>query len=1213
MSNKQSQTIKTFNIMFKEFFMLEIRTQLRQPMVYVFFLVVALMVFGAVVNDDIIIGGDTGNVNKNAPYVIGQYVAVIGLIGIVMITAFMNNAALRDFHYQYDQILFSTPVRKGSYLAGRFLGAYLVSLLPFLGVFAGVLLGVAMPFVPADKVGPFNAQAYLSSLYTFIIPNTFFMGAVIFVLAIRFKSTVVSFIGSISVLVLYIISQGMIGDLDNENLATMLDPLAIRSYLLATKYWTVAEKNTLTVPLEGYLLLNRILWIGVGLVLLLLGYLGFSFSRRKSGAAKRESAHLKNPVGLYEQLKKLPEVSVNFGKKAAWQQFTNQVKVEFLGTIRSVPFIVLLFAALVNTLPSLIYVTEFSGNTISYPVTYNVISTIKGSLFLFVLAIVIYYSGVLVWKERDARMNEFYDAYAFPDWILYTAKVLALSGMVAVILLVAIFSGMLVQAIHGYTRFQPELYISELMLIELSYFLMLIIISVFIHVLVNNKYLGYFVIVAYLIVEEFVISGALEVNHNLLLPGSRPDYTYSDMNGYGPFIPGLTWFTLYWLAFFGLVAVASLLLWPRGRARGFATRLRIAGSRFTPPLARLTGSLALLWIVLGGFIFYNTNILNEYQNPEDAKALRVAYEQKYKQYEGISQPRVSRVHYRIDLEPEERNLFTDVEMVLVNKTNGPVDSLHLSLPRGGVQISDISLNREAELVLDDEELDYRIYHLAEALQAGDSLQLRVKGALVSRGFENEVSNTGITENGSFFNRASFVPSLGYQSNREISSREDREEYELPERPRMASIDDQEARMNNYITNDADWIRMETVISTSPDQIAVAPGTLLKEWEEDGKRYFRYRLDKSVLHFTSFISARYEVKREKWEDVDVEVYYHPEHAYNVDHMAEAIKASLDYYSEHFSPYPHEQARIIEFPRYATFAQAFPGTMPYSEAIGFIENLEDEETRDNVFHTVAHEMAHQWWAHQVIGGNVQGATMLSETMSQYASLMVMDRHKGREHTLEYLRYEMDRYLRRRGAEREKEVPIKLVENMPYIHYQKGSVLLFALQDYMGEDSLNQALQRYSRAVSYQEPPYTTSEEMLDYIRKSAPDSLDYLITDLFDKITLYSNRTLEASYSNTDDGRYEVQLKVSSQKFYADSLGVEKEAALDDWIDIGVYAEDSEGEEELIYLQRKKISESEQTFKVIVDRKPTKAGIDPRNLLIDRIPDDNVKKVRAPEEA
>ena len=1193
--------------MFKEIFSLELRQHFTQYMVYIFFLLIGLLVYGAVVSDNVSIGGDTGNIYKNAPYVVAQYTAIIGILGMVLVTAFINSSALRDYQHKFDQILFSTPVSKGNFLFGRFLGGYLAAVVPFLGVFAGILIGCAMPWMEPERVGPFMLDAYLNSLVIFVLPNTLLVGAVVFALAVTFRSTIVSFIGIIVLLVLYIVSQLLVGDLDNENLAMLLDPFAIRTHRIATKYWTVADKNTLTVSLSGYMLLNRLLWIGVSLVILGVTYASFSFTGRKQ---RRKTTTLEPTNELkpaFVQLEPLPAVTLHNDAAARWRQFANQIKIDFLGTVRSTPFIILLFVGLVNTLPSLWYVTKAAGDVVNYPVTYNVLNTLKGSLFLFLYAIVIYYSGVLVWRERDARMDTFYDAYAYPDWIMYLAKVISLIGLIAIVLLISIFSGVLMQLMHGYTRIQLDLYLAD-MTVEWVSLSFIAVLSMFIHVLVNNKYLGYFAIVAYLIAQEFILKEALEVDHNLLLFGAYPGYTYSDMNGFGPAITGLVWFNLYWLLVCGLLSVVAILLWSRGKETNLRQRFQIARARFTPTTRTVTAVIGGLWLVVGAYIFYNTNILNDYVNPETHEEHRAAYEQQYKRYEGIAQPRITSAKYFIDLEPYERNLYTKTDLTLKNKTNQLIDSLHLTYASSGIKLRQVELPG-ATMVLDDSLLGYRIYRLAQPLRPGDSLAMTVRSAYESRGFENTVGLTEVVQNGSFFNHNHLLPAIGYEKRWEITDRQDRKDHNLPKRDRMPSIDNRRATRQNYLSDDADWVHYETVMSTAPDQIAVAPGTLLREWEEDGKRYFHYRLEPKALHFASFISARYQVLRERWQGVDVEVYYQPEHAYNVARMAEAVKASLAYYSEHFSPYPHRQARIIEFPRYASFAQAFPGTMPYGEGIGFIENLEDEDSRDRVLHVVAHEMAHQWWAHQVIGADVQGATLLTETMAQYASLMVMKHEKTERSVGDYRRYEVDNYLRSRGAEELKEVPLWLVENMGYVHYQKGSNVMYALQDYIGEDKVNQALRDYAQQVAYQEPPYTTSRDLLTHFRAVTPDSLQGFVTDLFERMTLYSNHTEEATYKTLDDDRFQVDFTVVSEKFYADSLGAESEVPVNDWIDIGVYAEDQAGEDSLIYVDRRKITQRENTFSVVVDHRPTKAAIDPNALLIDRVPDDNEKPVTA----
>ncbi len=451
--------------------------------------------------------------------------------------------------------------------------------------------------------------------------------------------------------------------------------------------------------------------------------------------------------------------------------------------------------------------------------------------------------------------------------------------------------------------------------------------------------------------------------------------------------------------------------------------------------------------------------------------------------------------------------------------------------------------------------------------------------------------------------------LGYNSGVELSDKNTRRKYNLPEKDRMPRLraDSSKYHMQNYVSDGlSDFINVETFISTSSDQIAIAPESLLKEWEEDGRKHYHYKTDHPSQNFYSFISARFEKATRKWKGVDIEIYYDAKHHQNVERMMDAVQGSLEYYTENYGPYYHKQCRIIEFPRYASFAQAFPGTMPYSESVGFIINLEDETKNNIVDAVIAHEMAHQWWAHQVVGANMQGGTMLSESFSEYSSLMTMKKMAETPMEMrEFIKYDHDRYLRGRNSETEKELPLYKVENQGHIHYGKGAVILYALQDYIGEEKVNMALKSFLEEYRYVGPPYPTSLDFLDHLEPLVPDSLKYLIDDWFKEIALYDNRLKKATYSELENGKYGVRLEIETYKIKADSLGNESNVDPNEWIDIGFFMDDNE--EVLVYSERTKINAEKTEMYFELDSLPRKAAIDPRMLLIDRVYDDNVKTI------
>jgi len=261
-------------------------------------------------------------------------------------------------------------------------------------------------------------------------------------------------------------------------------------------------------------------------------------------------------------------------------------------------------------------------------------------------------------------------------------------------------------------------------------------------------------------------------------------------------------------------------------------------------------------------------------------------------------------------------------------------------------------------------------------------------------------------------------------------------------------------------------------------------------------------------------------------------------------------------------------------------------------------------------VAHEMGHQWWAHQVIGANMQGATLLSESLAQYSALMVMEKEYGRDIMRKFLRYEMDRYLSSRGRERRKEQPLLSVEaEQGYIHYRKGSVALYYLKEMIGEDAVNRALRKLIARYAYKAPPYPTSYALLDALRAEMPPEKHYLLKDLFEDVTLFSNRTLDATAVKRADGNYDVTIKVETHKFKADPKGNETEVAVDDWMDIGAFGKPAKDRKygKTLYRDRVHVTKNQGTYTFTTNELPEEAGIDPFLLLVDRIPDDNTKRV------
>lgn len=1185
------------------FLRFELREQLRSPLLWLLAALFALLAFGAASSDAVQIGGGIGNVHRNAPSVIATFMTSFTLIGLLVVTLFVSNALLRDFELGTSELVFSSPIRRRDYLLGRLGAALLASLLMYSIIGIGLFAAQFMPWIDAARLGPVSLRPYLWSFAFMVLPNVLFTTALLSLLAVTTRNILWVYIGVIVFFVLYGVSRALLADIDNLRIVSLLDPLGMRAMGQAMRYWSAEERNTGLPAFTGYLLENRLLWLAVTAALFAATFALFRTERSGTGRRRgRKTASVATTDGKRSQVV-APRVTPAFTAATGWRQLLRQVGFDALGVFRSAPFLVLLVLGMANFIPSALHRRTMYG-TPSWPVTSQMLEALQGSYSFLLIIIVLFYAGELVWRERGARIAGISDAMPVPNWVPLLGKFLTLVAVVAAFQAVGGLTAIAIQLGKGYTQVELLLYVKTLALNSVVYILMGGM-ALVLQVLSNNKFVGYALLIVLLIGQS--VLGMLDYTQNLYNFGSWPNAPYSDMNGYGHFVTGQLAFQGYWALFLLVLLLLCAALWVRGVDSAWRQRLRLARQRLRGPLGAGLATATLAFIACGGWLYWSTNIRNEFVSPDQVLDRQARYEREYRKYKDLPQPRIVAVDNHVDLRPETQSVRIDGRYRVRNTHATAIPAIHVAMADDRT-LAGIELGG-ARLTTHDAQLGYRIYTLDAPMQPGEERDITFTVDIHPDGITAGQAQTEIVDNGSFFN-SRVLPAFGYDSGVEISDRNERRKRDLGEPTRMPRLEDQAARANNYISNDADWLDFRSTICTAPDQIALAPGYLQKEFERDGRRCFSYAMDRPMLNFYAYLSARWEVKKAAYNGIPIEIYYDAKHPYNVDRMIEGVQKSLAYYEANFSPYQHKQVRIIEFPGYRSFAQSFANTIPYSESIGFIADLRDKDDVDYVFYVTAHEVAHQWWAHQVIGANMQGATVLSESLSQYSALMVMEKEYGRGHMRQFLKDELDKYLSGRGGEDVEELPLYRVENQQYIHYQKGSLVFYRLREEMGEQALNRALSRFIQAKAFQQPPYTTSVELLEFIRAEAGPAHQALITDLFEKIGFYDNRVVEATATRRADGRYDVTMKLHADKRYADGVGKETPGTLDDWIEVGVFAKGPSGkerDEKVLYLQRHHVTTAAPEFTVTVDGRPDEVGFDPYNKLIDRVSADNRKRV------
>lgn len=1181
----------------------EINYRVKRPATYIYFIILVFISFLATTSENVNLGGSGGQVFKNAPHTIAMTTATIMIFGSLIASAIMGVPVFRDFDYNFHEIIFSTPIKKWEYLGGRFLGSYIIALFVFSGTLIGIFIGSYMPWIDESKIGPNLLMAYVNPFFVFIVPNLFLMGALFFACGSLFRSQLAIYVQGVIFFALYLIIINTQNDIDTSKWLSIFEPFGFAAAANLTRYWTPFDQNHNMIPLSGYLLYNRILWLVITVIISAVFYSLFKFSKSVIQPGKKKLQKETEAESAIQQSINLPGIESALANRSAFKQWRHLTWFNFKSIIKAIPFIALTVCGVIILLLNTPYIGKLYG-TSTYPVTYMIMDILKGTFMLFIIIIMTFYTGELMWRDHSLRIAPIIDATPLSNNLMLLAKFFSMILVICFLFLILMLTGIVMQALNGFYDFEMGIYLESLFIYSMPNMILFLMLTFFIHSLVDNKFLGHTLVILFWFSN--IILSALDITNNLAWYGKMPITQFSGMNGFGHFMYPRSVFIFYWCMLGIVFLTIAIMMMKRGSEQNFRPRLTVAKNLWKAGKGKLIIPVCIiLFFVSGGFIYYNTHVLNTYYTPKQNRKLQAEYEKTFGHLKGFNQPRITDVNVNVDIYPYERQVDFKGRYIIKNKSDKPIDSLIINL-LSEMEIKKLETGLPSTQVLNKKELGFHIFKFTKPLLPSDSTTLSFDLHYGKSGFPNNGGSTDVVYNGTFINN-DLLPHIGYSEQGELQEDDDRRKEKLPKKKfRMHPVSDSASYKNTYLSTDADWIRYEAIVSTSEDQVAISPGYLQKEWKENGRRYFHYKMDKPIWNFFSFLSARYEVVKDKYNGVNIEIYYQKGHEYDLQRMVKSIKKTLEYCNKNFSPYQHQQVRIIEFPRYATFAQSFPNTIPFSEGIGFIMNVDKETDIDMAFYVTAHEVAHQWWGHQVAGADVQGSTMMVESMAQYSALMVMEHEYGKANMEKFLKYELDRYLQGRSSEQKREQPLVMNENQQYIHYNKGSVVFYAMKDYVGEDSLNKGFSEFLTDYAFKDAPYPNALTFLNYIKRHTPDSLNYLIKDMFETITLYSNKTDTALFSVLKNGQFKVDLSIDAKKLRADSAGNEKEITFNDYIDVGVYTEGQKGKDSLIYIERKKIKPGNNRFEIMVSKKPNKAGVDPLHKLIDRDVEDNTKK-------
>ncbi len=1193
--------------MFWNVYLIEFKRNLKGASFYIFG---ALLFFGAYMfasnlnPHSYVMGLSIGKEWHNAPLLIAKLTARFSVVGVLFAMVMVGRAVTRDFSAGIHDFFFTVPMGKASYLGGRFVGGLCANFLIYGGIALGFVAGCLV--IDPKYYGPFSLSAFLLPAVVILIPNLLLIGSIFFALATLSRNMLMTYLAGVGFLMIYGALHGGFTGWENDFAKMLLDPFANSALGILTKYWTVSEINLNQIPLQAPLIWNRIIWMAVSFGILIYTWKRFAFVSvlEKKRGKRIELERIESKA--VRQLGTMRPTIIDHAFFFQLRKCSHLVLREFRRIVFHPAFLILTFMAMSEL------VVNFAGNTSHmgdnvYPLTSRFLEQTL-HIWIYMIPLTILFGGLIIWRERDHKSNEFYDTLPLPDWLSYLSKLFTMMSIQLFYVVLAMLTGIATQVIgFGYTNIELGLYFKHLFGITLLKFWFLTIIVFFIHNLVGNKILGFFISAVY-VASDLIIFEVLKAENFLFRYGQLPPFIYSNINGFGHYGPLLIWYSVYWLILAGILGVLTSLLWRRSNETALKFRFRVGLQKLNRRLHWALGILLVLFLATGGYISYNKYILNHYASTNQRKGIRAEYEKKYAQYQNAPQPRITDVNLAVDIFPEERTADIRGYYVLRNKTDQPIGEIYINLSDKYItKESRLELSSPATLAHQGKEYGFRILRLDTPLAPGEQTRLEFDLTARAEGFTENNPKDQLARKGTCFLLMSqspdYFPLIGYLRGLELTKERDREKHDLPKRPKSPPLEEADRSICELEFHLTDY---EAIISTSESQRVVSNGSLVRQWTQDGRNYFHFSSETPMHSEFVFASSEYEVVEDEYEGIKIEVYHDKKHPQNVQRMIKGVKRSLDYCTRNFCPFPYRVLRIAEIPRYVHFgARSQPTLFTWREDAGFISDLEDPGDIDLVFAICTHEMAHQWWAYIVKPARAEGAEMLTETMAMYVEVMCLEKEYGREISRKFLKKEMERYLSRRKKDVAGERPLmRGYVDQYYLNYPKSAAVMYALQDLIGEDRVNAALSEIVNQYGHRDDVFPTSLDMVNAFKAVAPDSLRYIVTDLFETITLWENEAKSASYTELADGKYEVTLEVSSHKFRADSVGNQTEIPIQDYIYIGVLGEDDEE----LYLKKHRLTQNETEIEIAVDKKPVRAGIDPYVVLIDRERDNNSAEVK-----
>jgi len=1088
---------------------LEVRFNVRRPLFWIALLLMLFLAWSLSTGGSTISSGESTVGGQRAwetsEFAVAQNVsAILGLFYIFFMAVAAGMSVIKDEEWKVTETLRATPLRPGEYVWGKFLGVSL----SFVLVLAAFLAGMAFfnHVVPnaemAEYRGPFALVNYFRPAVILGLPPAIFIAGTSFALgAVTRKGILVFFFPVAFVLgCLFFFWSWSPSWLDPEinRLLMLVDPTGLRwlteTYLEVDR--GVQFYNFGPLVYDGGFLASRllILALGLGAVALVRRRVG---GRHRLEGTKREGAEpawsgrgdrVRQVVAAVDTASAPPRIWIGFGRV---------LRSEFRELIHSPGlylFIPLILFAVIGQ--GSVAVGDIDTPILPTPGTMAVSQAEMLSFFLCLL--LLFYAVETLERDRATGLASISYPTPVGTGTLLLAKVMALVGLVAVILTAAFLGDAIVLAVQGTVPVSvgPFVQVWGSLLIPTSL-----------------AWITFLMAVMGLTRSRWAVYGA---GFGVLAPGIFPselwelswitnwwadgtvlwtDMGFLELNGRGLFLNRLFVLSL------GLLFFVLAVKWFNRKDRdpvGLFTRLRPKPLLFQ---TLLLSPFLLLPLILGVTLW--VGIQRGFQGDVAEKVAKDYWRKNVATWTNVEMPAVVAVELDLELEPEHRAFRTEGRYLIFNHLDEPVTRIPFTQ---GLTWDSLSWTLAGEPIEPENRAGLWVVDLTAPLQPGDSLWVGFRASGTQpKGLTRNGGGSGsfILPSSVVLSVSDFAPGLGYSDNIGVDEDNESDEKEYPPDYYLEQVDP----MFGSPIPTTTWVRI-----TGPDYLTyTSVGNRVSEEHEDGKVTVVWESDHPV-RLLNVVAGKWDV----WRGEGTEIYYHPEHSYNIDEMGLSLDASRRWYSEWFAPFAWTTLRVNEF-RAGGGAQGYPTNITYSESIGFLTKNDLRSLL--VFWVTAHEAAHQWWGNMLTPGDGPGGNIISEGMANFSTLLLMEQIKGEAARRELAKQIEGRYARGRQADGER--PMVEVDGSHAgdgrVTYEKGAWVPWMLMGLIGREPILEGLREF--IARYRDgPDHPLLQDQVNTLREFAPDTaaFDEFVAQWYFDVVVPQYRVEEAEKRQLSEG-------------------------------------------------------------------------------------------------